>query len=127
MKEDESGELDYLDGELWFSKELASRQLDFKITLVSTDSLRTYKNLSDGNIANLRIHPNLLYITRYDDIRKSGDLHQAKRLFDQGRLLIKHDQVYLNLFKIKSDFYLYFEAFFLLKKHNSSLEKYVEK
>lgn len=73
---------DYLDGELWFSSELKSRQLDFKITLVATDSLRTYKNLSDGNIANLRIHPNLLYITRYEDAKKAGG-DFPRRLYDQ--------------------------------------------
>ena len=85
VKEDEP-DLDHLAGEIWFSKELTSRQLDFKITLVATDSLRSYKNLSDGNIANLRIHPNLLYITRYDDIRKSGDLHPRKLFNQESRI-----------------------------------------
>ena len=93
----EETEFDYLDGELWFSKELKSRQIDFKITLVASDSLKTYKNLSNGNLANLRIHPNLLYITRYDDMRKSGE-HQPRRLFDQVRDLLYNFYIRITIF-----------------------------
>merc|ERR1719225_1473249 len=64
----------YIEGHLEFQESLLASSFALKISLVSAGADKRISGMAGPGVANKRLHPNLLYLTRFDGTKRQREL-----------------------------------------------------
>ena len=64
----------YIEGQLEFQESLLASSFALKISLVSAGADKRVSGIAGAGVAAKRLHPNLLYLTRFDGTKRQREL-----------------------------------------------------
>lgn len=64
----------YIEGQLEFQESLLASSFALKISLVSAGADKRVSGIAGPGVAAKRLHPNLLYLTRFDGTKRQREL-----------------------------------------------------